>query len=588
MPRQAVAEFLQQLDKVVAEGQLPTAERMLDELLAEFPNHDELLYRKFRLLLAQRKLDAAFLTSLSFSAQLKSNPAVNFEILMTLPQLQNLPINPAVEAELCRILTIKNLDCQPIWRIIHGIFKHRLTKSKATDNFLVSLSENQLFNTILRNFVLWDAGLETECTAIRKKLLELFQADTDRAKVCSPLILSMAKHCFENEHVYYLTVTERETVAQLRSAFAAASAGEQPFDEKARLTLLVLLMYFAPAELLGDSELSTADLDALDPEFAEFLNNCLAECRLIRQYTTEFIKQSHIADDAIAKVARLYDTNPYPRWTKGPLNVNVQAKEYPDLLGLNRCPGWRNIKLDRYKTMLVAGCGTGRHPSFNAVMFPWLEITAVDISASCLAYARMMAERLNITTMRFSVADIMAMDTWDQQFDIIECLGVLHHLENPEAGLKNLVDLLVPGGIIKLGYYSEAARANITRLRQERPPQGQQSDRDYIRELRHRLVTDPEYREYTDILELGDFYTSSGASNVLLHEQEAQYTLPRLQQVLDDHGLQFLSVIEEDKPRFAAAGGQGSPHELMNWHPLEQQNPKFFAGMYEFYCQKKS
>jgi SAM-dependent methyltransferase len=199
----------------------------------------------------------------------------------------------------------------------------------------------------------------------------------------------------------------------------------------------------------------------------------------------------------------------------------------------------------------------------------------------------MMTERLSINGMRFRLADIMAMGDWNEQFEIIECLGVLHHLQDPEAGLKHLVNLLVPGGIIKLGYYSAAARENITRLRHERPPQGDVADREYIRELRHRLFSDPHYRQYADVLELGDFYTTSGASNVLLHEQESQYTIPRLQQVLDDAGLQFLSFIEEDKPRFAAAGGQGSPSELMNWHPLEEKDPKFFAGMYEFYCQKK-
>ena len=140
---------------------------------------------------------------------------------------------------------------------------------------------------------------------------------------------------------------------------------------------------------------------------------------------------------------------------------------------------------------------------------------------------------------------------------------------------------------MKLGFYSAAARENITRLRHELPHQGEESGQQYIRDLRHALFFDPHYRQYADVLELGDFYTLSGASNVLLHEQESQYSIPQLQQVLDDLGLQFLSFIEEDKPRFAAAGGQGSPFELMNWHPLEEKDPKFFAGMYEFYCQKK-
>ena len=77
MSSQAVAEFLGRLDAVIAQGQLSAAEHMVDDMLDRFPDDDELLYRKFRLLIAQRKIDDAFVTSLASSPQLKTNPRVN-------------------------------------------------------------------------------------------------------------------------------------------------------------------------------------------------------------------------------------------------------------------------------------------------------------------------------------------------------------------------------------------------------------------------------------------------------------------------------------------------------------------------------
>jgi 2-polyprenyl-3-methyl-5-hydroxy-6-metoxy-1,4-benzoquinol methylase len=55
----------------------------------------------------------------------------------------------------------------------------------------------------------------------------------------------------------------------------------------------------------------------------------------------------------------------------------------------------------------------------------------------------------------------MELGTLDRQFDLIESSGVLHHLGDPMAVRKELVDLLKPGGLMKVGLYSEMARQDI-------------------------------------------------------------------------------------------------------------------------------
>ena len=52
-----------------------------------------------------------------------------------------------------------------------------------------------------------------------------------------------------------------------------------------------------------------------------------------------------------------------------------------------------------------------------------------------------------------------------KEFDLIECGGVLHHMNNPSQGLKALVSVLKNNGFLKLGLYSELARQDIVKAR---------------------------------------------------------------------------------------------------------------------------
>ena len=48
-----------------------------------------------------------------------------------------------------------------------------------------------------------------------------------------------------------------------------------------------------------------------------------------------------------------------------------------------------------------------------------------------------------------------------RKFDIISSMGVLHHLAEPIAGLRELLSLLRPGGFMRIGLYSESARQEV-------------------------------------------------------------------------------------------------------------------------------
>ena len=102
---------------------------------------------------------------------------------------------------------------------------------------------------------------------------------------------------------------------------------------------------------------------------------------------------------------------------------------------------------------LDAGCGKGRYTWFLAPHVG--PLAALDGSAAVEAAAANLAARANVTVIRSDLRDIPFADA---SFDFICCLGVLHHLADPQAGFRALVRALAPGGRIFIYVYSRPER----------------------------------------------------------------------------------------------------------------------------------
>jgi SAM-dependent methyltransferase len=102
---------------------------------------------------------------------------------------------------------------------------------------------------------------------------------------------------------------------------------------------------------------------------------------------------------------------------------------------------------------LDAGCGKGRYTIFTSRHLKAL--VALDGSAAVVAAATNLARCPNVTVVR---ADLRSAPCEPASFGFVSCLGVLHHLEDPEQGFDALVRLLAPGGILLIYVYSRPTR----------------------------------------------------------------------------------------------------------------------------------
>jgi tetratricopeptide (TPR) repeat protein/2-polyprenyl-3-methyl-5-hydroxy-6-metoxy-1,4-benzoquinol methylase len=413
-----------------------------------------------------------------------------------------------------------------------------------------------------------DMRLERFLTQLRGALLQADGQDPD-------LLSALARQCFINEYVFLPDEAEIAMVDNLHAAIAAHLENDTPADD---VSLLKLATYRPLHSLSGAEHLLARQWpQAMADVLVQQVREPLEERRLGLQMP----RLTPIADAVSLAVQSQYEQNPYPRWVKQP----PTARENPAKFLAQRFPLARFDRRPMAQAeILVAGCGTGQHSIATAERFGAL--LAVDLSVASLAYAQRKSNELGLP-IAYGQADILELGKLGRQFDVIESVGVLHHMAEPYAGWAALLPLLKPGGFMWLGFYSALARTSIARTRAEIAGQNLAPSADNIRRFRQQFADRP--GAPAEIIGSEDFFSISACRDLLFHSHEQGFTLAGIARFIAEQGLTFLgfdihdAVLDAYRRRFA---GDPAATDLSNWANFEADNPGLFAAMYVFWVQK--
>lgn len=103
---------------------------------------------------------------------------------------------------------------------------------------------------------------------------------------------------------------------------------------------------------------------------------------------------------------------------------------------------------------LDAGCGTGRHAA-QAARFGGAGV-ALDVSEAVETARETLRAFPDVLVAQ---GDLRRPPLRPESFDLVYSIGVLHHLEDPEAGFRALTPLVRPGGRILVWVYSSTRAA---------------------------------------------------------------------------------------------------------------------------------
>ena len=154
-------------------------------------------------------------------------------------------------------------------------------------------------------------------------------------------------------------------------------------------------------------------------------------------------------------VRELYEKFPYPQ---KPKNFKYYASPGFALKKLNFRLQRRELNCFAANLRIwIAGAGTASAVK-TALNFPQAQILATDISEKSLQISKQLAERFGVKNITHEV-EALGVRNRQNEFDLVICTGVLHHLPEPSEGLRILREALKPQGAAHLMVYNTQHRA---------------------------------------------------------------------------------------------------------------------------------
>ncbi len=438
--------------------------------------------------------------------------------------------------------------------------------------------KNELFLLILQKALFRDKFLEQFLCHIRKEILLLFKKQNKNAvKEYLDFIICFAEQSFLNEYLFFQNDDEIKIINDLKKKIE----NDKNINE---LELSIFGCYLP----LNSSKLINGKL--INYSSKNMLFNDLIKIQIKDPIKEKEIQNSIeslgiISDNISKKVRNQYEENPYPRWRYTDI---TPKNNFLSILNNNIKPNKITYNNDIFKrNILIAGCGTGQQ-LVNKASYKNANILAVDLSLSSLSFAKRKMQELNHSNIEFLHGDILNLKKLKKKFSVIECVGVLHHLNNPEKGLKVLLDILEPNGYLKLGLYSEYARKHIVEIRKIIKKYNFESDIFSIRSFREIIKNEKNNQSFKKLNYNYDFYSTSNVRDLIFHVQEHRYTLPKISKLLKKYNLEFLGFTNMfNKKEYSKHYPNDFKNtSLENWNNFEINNPDIFKQMYQFWVKK--
>ena len=241
---------------------------------------------------------------------------------------------------------------------------------------------------------------------------------------------------------------------------------------------------------------------------------------------------------AVDPIREFYTHHPYPP----PVENLDRARDMWQDESIHRAEFhllWPHKQYRADLNVLVAGCGTWQAAK-HAICHPAARVVAIDVSTTSLEHTEKLKQKYDLKNLETRQLSIENAGDLDQQFDLIICTGVLHHLADPDTGLRALRSVLSLEGAMYLMLYAPYGRTGVYMLQE------------YCR----RLGIEPSPQEIDDLIAVlkmlpqhhpllatqggsREFVNGDALADALLNPRDRSYSVPQVFDFLERNDLRF-------------------------------------------------
>jgi len=253
-------------------------------------------------------------------------------------------------------------------------------------------------------------------------------------------------------------------------------------------------------------------------------------------------------------VARQYKDWVYPQ----PIpDLSEFAKQYFDLSdpSLFRRKLWpRKIEPENL-SILIAGCGANQAAHY-AFTNPNSQVLGIDVSDSSLGHEARLKQKHRLDNLELLQMSLGEIGSLGRSFDLIVCTGVLHHLPDPDAGLRSLRDVLKPHGVMSVMLYGAFPRVGVYMLQQVFRLLDLKQDAEGIGVVKRTIDVLPKWHHLNAYRQTApDLGYDSGLVDTFLHPADRAFTVAEILKLAQDNGLALQSWLDNLKYSLSATIG---------------------------------
>ncbi|MFT4553435.1 MAG: SAM-dependent methyltransferase [Chlamydiales bacterium] len=452
---------------------------------------------------------------------------------------------------------------------------------------MTSEKNKRLFELIKDKFIP-SPKVEKSCCHIRKALLEQSLLNKLSSEKDYPYPIEtaciIASHLFLTEYVYYETKKEREQINELEKVILDSLTQKQ-WDPLTIFQIAVIATY---KELQNSTFAEHIPLPLAEAplDFQELIQRQITEPTLEKALKKKIPLLKKIENTISQKFQKQYEENPYHKWISLPSFKKTPFSDHISQLFPYKKIETSSGPLD----ILIPGCGTGTQIIAIANTYENCRILALDISLNALAYAARKVKEYDLKNIEILQGDLLDIGSLEKSFDYIECIGVMHSLENPQKGLAVLAQQLKPKGLLYVTLYSQHARQGVIAAKDFIKQNHFAPTLEGMREARQRILSLEDGDIIKQVSHLPDFYTTGTCRELLFYVHEERMTLPQIAKIPELQELEFIGFPSLDRKTVEAYKASFPDDPLLNswenWKQFEEKKPGIFGPMYHLCFQK--